>query len=180
LFIHNKILSSICCLLLRLIYLLQLFDYLFLVVYSSPMEISIVGEKVRRGHVKATPPRLQTATLDLSVVVASFFLKRFLFRLPPSGGNTHFFPPLSLLSHLPFTFPYVPCTTSSPLPCLFRTAVGMILASVVRPSFPAPPFLSRKQGRVRLPCPKVGVPLAPDVRAFRSYMSVWYFVSLQL
>ena len=32
----------------------------FLVVYSSPLEISVVREKVRRGHVKATPPRLQT------------------------------------------------------------------------------------------------------------------------
>ena len=32
----------------------------FLVVYSSPLEISVVREKVTRGHVKATPPRLQT------------------------------------------------------------------------------------------------------------------------
>ena len=87
----------------------------FLVVYSSPLESSVVGEKVRRGHVKATPPRLQTATLDLSVVVASFFLKRFLFRLPPSGGNTHLFSPLSL-SVIPSPIHFPICALHSQFP----------------------------------------------------------------
>jgi hypothetical protein len=126
----------------------------FLVVYSSPLEISVVREKVRRGHVKATPPRLQTrhstsassSLLSSSSVSYSDFLllEVTLISFPLS---------LSLLSHLPFSFPSVPCTASSPLHCLLRPAVDVLLASAVRPSFPSSPFLSRMQDRVRSPCP---------------------------
>jgi hypothetical protein len=124
----------------------------FLVVYSSPLEISVVREKVTRGHVKATPPRLQTrhSTSASSSLLSSSSVSYSDFLLLEVTLISF---PLSLLSHLTFSFPSLPCTASSPLPCLLRPAVGVLLASAVRPSFPSSPFLSRMQDRVRSPCP---------------------------
>jgi hypothetical protein len=109
----------------------------FLVVYSSPLESSVVREKVRRGHVKATPPRLQTrhstsassSLLSSSSVSYSDFLllEVTLISFPPLS--------LSLLSHLPFSFPSVPCTASSPcLACSIRPSACYLLPPFAPPS----------------------------------------------
>jgi hypothetical protein len=126
----------------------------FLVVYSSPLESSVVREKVRRGHVKATPPRLQTrhSTSASSSLLSSSSVSYSDFLLLEVTLIS--FPPLSLsLIPSPVLFPICALHCQFPLPCLLHPAVGVLLASTVRPSFPASPFLSRMQDRVRSPCP---------------------------
>lgn len=109
----------------------------FLVVYSSPLEISVVREKVRRGHVKATPPRLQTrhstsassSLLSSSSVSYSDFLllEVTLISFPLSLSLSY---PISRsLSHLCPALPVPPC-----LACSVRPSACYLLPPFAPPS----------------------------------------------